>query len=154
MTAEIVSRPYTSADRAACLALFDGNTPRFFAPKERAEFADFLSGAPSADAPYLVLVRDDVLIACGGLNREPDTRHVTLTWGMVDRTLQGQGLGTSLTKARLAAARAMSDVDELRLETSQHTRGFYERFGFEVTKVTPDGFGAGLDRYDMVCKLT
>src|ERR1700704_453979 len=35
----ISSRGYTAADRIACLALFDGNTPEFFAPAERNEFS-------------------------------------------------------------------------------------------------------------------
>ena len=30
-------RPYSSADREACLANFDANCPAFFAPDERAE---------------------------------------------------------------------------------------------------------------------
>jgi hypothetical protein len=48
-------RPYSSADRPACLAVFDSNTPRFFHPGERRNFETFL------DAPfcsYLVVEHD------------------------------------------------------------------------------------------------
>ena len=39
---------------------------------------------------------------------------------------------------------------EQRLATSQLTYGFYEKLGFQTTKVTENGFGPGIDRYDMV----
>jgi len=48
-------RPYTAADRAACLAVFDSNVPASFAPDERAAFAAYLDGA---GARYLVLADD------------------------------------------------------------------------------------------------
>jgi len=39
------------------------------------------------------------------------------------------------------------------IETSQHTRGFYEGLGFRLTALVPDGFGPGIDRCDMVLTL-
>lgn len=33
--------------------------------------------------------------------------------------------------------------------TSGQSRGFFARFGFEITSVTPDGYAPGLDHYDM-----
>ena len=41
MTANTL-RPYSQADRERCLAIFDSNVPRFFAPDERELFATFL----------------------------------------------------------------------------------------------------------------
>lgn len=135
----------------ACLAIFDGNVPDYFAAAERAEFVAFLTGL-AVGAPYLVLVRDGQVVACGGLEIEPGGR-ATLSWGMVDRAVQARGLGTRLTQARLAMARATPGVTELTLATSQHTQGFYARFGFVTTEVTPDGFGPCLDRWDMILRL-
>jgi hypothetical protein len=40
-------RDYNARDRAACLALFDGNTPDFFAPEERDEYGRFLDHLPA-----------------------------------------------------------------------------------------------------------
>ncbi|WP_395449681.1 GNAT family N-acetyltransferase [Aminobacter sp. UC22_36] len=151
---DVVSRPYMADDFSACLAIFDSNVPSFFAPEERAEFCQFLGSVNAEDRPYLVLVSKGSVIACGGLVTETEKRQAGLAWGMVDRAFHGQGLGTSLTQARLALARADPDIAELTLATSQHTRGFYEGFGFTVSKVTPDGFAAGLDRWDMTLRLT
>jgi predicted GNAT family N-acyltransferase len=150
---EPVLRPYSLRDLAACLAIFDGNAPRFFAPGERADFAGFLEALPHADQPYLVLERDGQVIGCGGLSIEPEKRQASLSWGMVARPHHGTGLGARLTAGRLALARATPGIDAVVIETSQHTQGFYARLGFAVRQVTPDGFGPGLDRWDMLLPL-
>lgn len=150
---DIVLRPYAPRDLGACLALFDGNTPRYFAPGERADFLRFLEALPRADWPYLVLERDGVVIGCGGLILGAQARRAGLSWGMVARGLHGTGLGRRLTEARLALARGLPGIDAVTMETSQHTQGFYARLGFAVQAVTPDGFGPGLDRWDMVLTL-
>ncbi|HYC99025.1 GNAT family N-acetyltransferase [Brevundimonas sp.] len=141
-----VARPYETRDREACLALFDGNCPRFFDASERAGYEAFLDGR---DGPYQVIERDGRIVACGGHTMESDGRTVSLCWGMVEAGLHGAGLGTGLTRARLASARAAPGARTVRLETSQHTRGFYERFGFEAVRVRPDGFAPGIDACEM-----
>lgn len=151
--AQVTARPFAAGDGTACLALFDGNVPRFFAAEERAEFEAFLAGPALGPDPYLVLDQNGALVGCGGLSRAPGTRRVSLSWGMVDRARQGQGLGRMLTETRLALARTLPGIDTVALNTSQHTQGFYARFGFAVEKITPDGFGPGLDRWDMILRL-
>ncbi|MEX0893090.1 MAG: GNAT family N-acetyltransferase [Gemmatimonadota bacterium] len=141
-------RAYAPTDRAACLAIFDSNVPRYFTPEERAQFAAWLDAPPG---PYFVLAdAAEGVVGCGGyaLGRAPG--RADLCWGMVRADRQGEGLGLRLTRERLRRAVADPAVDALALTTSQHTRGFYERLGFRVTRVVPDGFGAGLDQCDMV----
>lgn len=150
---DVTCRSYVPGDLSACLAIFDSNVPTFFAPGEREEFRAFLDDVDAGDRPYLVLTRAGMVIACGGLMVEANARRAGLAWGMVDRAWHGQGLGTCLTRARLELARAIPDLAELTLATSQHTRRFYAGFGFIAAKVIPDGFGAGLDRWDMTLRL-
>lgn len=140
-------RPYAAADRSACLALFDGNVPEFFVPGERADFAAFLDALPG---PYLV-VEDDAgaIVGCGGYAVTPGTTTADLCWGMVARERHGTGLGQLLLEARLRRIHADRAVDAVALNTSQFTRGFYERVGFVTERVVPDGFAPGLDRCDM-----
>lgn len=140
------ARAYTPADREACLALFDSNVPRFFVEAERDGYAAFLD---DMRWPYQVIERDGRIVACGGHAVEPDGRTVSLCWGMVEQGLHGQGLGRTLTEARLAAARAEPGVVSVRLDTGQHTTGFYERFGFVIEGVVKDGYAPGSDRHDM-----
>ncbi|WOB50325.1 GNAT family N-acetyltransferase [Xanthomonas hydrangeae] len=73
----------------------------------------------------------------------------SLCWGMVHPTLHRQGLGTDLLLARLEALRLTPNIQRVVLDTSQHTQAFYARFGFVAQHVVRDGYGAGLDRWDM-----
>jgi ribosomal protein S18 acetylase RimI-like enzyme len=138
-----IARPYAAADREACLALFDSNAPRFFDPSERADYEAFLDEG----WPYRVIEREGVIVACGGHAMEPDGT-ASLCWGMVDGGLHGQGVGTALTEARVAAAREAGAI-AVRLDTSQLTTGFYERFGFKVLSVVRDGYAPDKDRCEM-----
>lgn len=139
-------RAYTAADAAACLELFDGNTPPFFAPHERVEFAQWLV-AP--DGVYLVGERDGQVVACGGYAILAPRPVAVLTWGMVARALHGQGLGRQLLEHRVAAIRRDGRAEAIVLQTSQHSAPFFARAGFVTEKVTPDGFGPRIDRHDM-----
>ena len=141
-------RPYAATDLDACLAVFDTNVPRYFLRKEREAFRAFLDALPG---PYLVLtdVAGDV-VACGGhaLNADEPGR-ADLCWGMVRQEKHRKGLGRHLIHARIDAAKRDPGVHLIALNTSQHTTGFYERFGFRVTEVERDGYGPGLDRCEM-----
>ncbi|RMC34713.1 GNAT family N-acetyltransferase [Paracoccus alkanivorans] len=151
---EISSRPYDADDFSACLAIFDSNLPTYFAPEERAQFCEFLENLGIRGRTYLVLTGNGSVVACGGLLADEVQGRASLEWGMVDHALHGQGLGTGLMQARLALANSIPGIAELTIETSQHSRGFYERFGFTLSRITPDGFGPGLDRWSMALRLS
>lgn len=140
-------RAYTPADRDGCLAVFDSNAPDFFVPSERAEFAAFLD---DLSGPYLVL-EDETgrVVACGGYAIETGRATADLCWDMVLRELHGSGLGRRLVEARLSRILEEGAAEAVALRTSQHTRGFYERFGFATERVVTDGFFPGLDRCEM-----
>lgn len=148
----VVARTYMPPDQHACLGLFDGNVPAFFSLSERQDFEQFLSGQ-ALEQPYHVLECDGRIVGCGGLIVEEDGITAGLCWGMVDRQLQGPGLGRALTELRLRSAAAIPGVMQVRLDTSQHTHGFYARFGFEALNITQDGYGPGLDRWDMLLRF-
>lgn len=148
---DLCVRRYQGADQAVCLAIFDGLVPQFFAPEERAEFAEFLGDCAQGVAPYLVVLRAGQVMACGGCALRG--AWARLTWGMVAREVQGTGLGRDLTAARLDILRATAGVEAVEIETSQHSAGFYQRFGFKVMRVLANGFGPGLDRWEMTLAL-
>jgi len=144
------SRRYASPDRPGCLGVFDSNVPRYFTDRERTDFELFLDALPG---PYLVLVDEaGAVVACGGYAIRPEAGVADLCWGMVHGQRHGNGLGRILTELRIEEAAADPSVHTLELNTSQLTTGFYERLGFEITKVTPDAYGPGMDRCDM-CRL-
>lgn len=146
-------RPYRPADRAACLAIFDSNVPQFFARHERREFADFLD-APTCTY-FVVEDATGIVIGCGGYHYDADTRRAVLCWGMVTRAQHRTGVGSLLLRQRLRHLCAASGGQAvLTLMTSQHTCGFFARFGFVTTQITEDGFAPGLHRVDMTLDLT
>jgi len=146
-------RPYTDQDAASCLALFDSNTPRFFTVGERSGFMRFL-GRYASSWNFHVIERAGSVVACSGYAAGPGPATATLCWGMVDGVLHRQGLGTTLLMTRLDAIRRAGGIDEVLLDTSQHTQAFYSRFGFTVKQVTRGGYGDGLDRWDMGLSLS
>ncbi|WP_420595545.1 GNAT family N-acetyltransferase [Deinococcus sp.] len=147
-------RPYAPADRPVCLTLFDSNLPRYFAEHERTDFAAFLNKVEAESEPYFVIERDASVVACGGVGYEEFPTLAYLSWGMVRGELHGTGLGTQLTQFRLDWLRLhWPAATHTKIETSQHTEGFYARFGFEVVEREQDGFGPGLDKVLMVARL-
>lgn len=145
------TRPYRPEDRAACLAAFDSNVPVYFDASERADFEAFLDQHPGR---YFVAVDADGQVqGCAGyaLNTRGDAAD--LCWAMVQREQHRAGLGRLLLDARLQAIRAEGSVHEVRLSTSQHAAGFYQRFGFVTRLIVPGGFAPGIDRCDMVLVL-
>ena len=144
-------RPYSPADRAACLAVFDSNTPRFFNPSERPDFEKFLD---AVDSPYFVMEHEGAIAGSGGYAIADDTSLASLVWGMVRADLHKLGLGRFLLMYRLREITKAGGVQLVRLGTSQHTAPFFEKQGFKVTGIRKDGYASGMDRVEMVMKLS
>jgi hypothetical protein len=145
-------RPYQPPDMQACLDIFDGNTPRFFLLAEQEDFEKFLLNY-AAVWNYLVIEDNGSIVACGGHNYDNDVKSDNFCWGMVANNRRGTGLGKMLTVARLNTASAMPAVKKIRLDTSQHTQGFYAQFGFIPERIILQGYGAKLDRWEMALSL-
>ncbi|HEU4753468.1 MAG TPA: GNAT family N-acetyltransferase [Armatimonadota bacterium] len=139
-------RLFLPRDRARCLAVFDSNCPPFFSPGERSQFAAFLARVPGR---YLVVEEAREVVACGGLAPSRAPGEARMCWGMVRRDRHLRGIGRILLLARLALACRDAAFTSISLDTSQHTFRFYERFGFFTLSVAPDGYGPGMDRYEM-----
>lgn len=149
-------RPFTPADREACLALFDSNVPGFFAPHERAEFGTWL-GQPFDSGEfgeYFVLEDAGRVVACGGVWLDParPERSAGLSWGMVARDAHRRGYGSELLAFRLGRLRELG-AREVHLDTTPQSAPFFARFGFREVGRVPGGYGPGLDRVDMVAEL-
>ena len=144
-------RGYSPADREACLLIFESNVPDFFLESERAVFGAFLKELPG---PYFVIEDDaGAVVACGGYAVEPQTRQADLCWGMVRRDLHRRGIGDFLLRERLSSLASHEEIQAVRLDTTQLTSAYYERVGFQVLRVTADGYGPGMHRYDMLMKV-
>lgn len=139
-------RPYTDTDLDAVIGIFRSNIPKYFGPVEEPGLREFLVDPRRED--YYVCELDGEIIGAGGIALNADAT-VSLCWGMIRSDHLGRGLGKELTEFRINAARDKHPNLPLVISTSQHTQGFYERFGFRLTHHEPDGFGPGID----ICKM-
>ncbi len=115
--------------------------PRYFDPSEEADFAQFLL---EESETYFVLIDESELRACGGY-AFAESGEAHLAWGMVKPEFHKRGYGSKLLSYRLERLKGKTVL----LDTSQHTFGYFEKFGFKLEKITQDGYGIGLHRYDM-----
>lgn len=143
-------RPYTAADRAVCLDIFDRNCPRYFADEERGNFEDYLN---DPHGPYFVLENEaGEALGCGGYALEA-SGAASLVWGMIRPEWQRKGLGRYLALYRLREISRHGGVQLVRMDTTQESVGFYEKLGFRVIGVKKDGYAPGLDRIELMKKL-
>ena len=63
-----------------------------------------------------------------------------------------KGYGTQLLKYRLNQIKKYHSDIEICLDTSQHTYLFFEKFDFKIDSILKNGYGEGLDKYDMVLR--
>lgn len=138
---------YKHAYRENCIKIFKSNLPKFFAHEELQQFEAFLD--QSVDQYYVVQI-DDRLIGCGGIFFDEKNDEVGLCWGMVDASYHGQRIGKVLTQFRLDLLKKLYTGKILKIDTSQHTAGFYEKNGFKIVDILLNGFGEGLDKYVMM----
>ena len=144
-------RPYKTADKDACMAVFHSNHPKFFTTEEIQAFSQFLDKSP---CPYFVLETENKeILGCGGYFFNEERTRGGLAWGMVHQDYHGQGLGKQLTLFRLLKLTEEIPTGELRIDTSHHTEAFYAKCGFVTAKVTLDGYAIGLHRHDMTVQL-
>jgi len=143
-------RPYTSADRKACLAIFQSNTPHFFGADEAPEFEDFLERLP---CPYYMLEVDHKPVGCGGYFLDEQQRVARMCWGMIQRTFHKRRYGKYLLLRRLDEICQRPNIKRVSMDTSQHSKGFFEKLGFVVQEVELDGYFSGLHRHEMELKL-
>lgn len=138
-------RQYLESDIDAVVEIFRSNIPKYFGPDEEPGLREFLAG--TADN-YYVLDLDGEVAGAGGIALNDDDT-VSLCWGMVHRDHLGTGLGRLLTEYRIERSLDVFGQKPLVTSTSQHTEGFYQKFGFVTVEHTPDGFGPGID----ICKM-
>ena len=138
--------PYTQDKFDQCVEIFKSNLNKYFADYELEEFKSFLNQVAHKSSYFVVLEMDEV-VGCGGY--EEYKNEFTLTWGMIRRDLHGKGYGKKLTRYRLNAIRTEYPNSVIRIDTSQHTQGFYEKQGFKIEAIEKDGYKPGLDKYIM-----
>ncbi|WP_083572309.1 GNAT family N-acetyltransferase [Flavobacterium johnsoniae] len=138
---------YTPLFKENCIEIFKSNLPKFFAPEELELFKSFLD--QDTEDHYYVIMEDNRAVGCGGIFLDKKTDEAGLSWGMVHNAYHLKGIGKILTEYRINLLKKLYPSKTYKIDTSQHTAGFYEKKGFRTVTIIPDGFGKGIDQYVM-----
>jgi len=139
---------YSEKHLPEIIPVFRSNIPKYFFEFEE---KDFIEDLPEIHRTFFVMFLNEKLVGTGGyaLN-EDDT--VSLCWGMVHKDNHKQNLGKALLEFRLNEIEKTYPGKTIVNVTSQHTTGFFEKYGFKIVSITKDGFGPGLDNCKMELK--
>ena len=142
--------PYDSKYFENCIEIIQSNTLKYIDQSEHSDYRDYLL---RDDKTYFVLFNDFNLVACGGYGLNKSQTKAGLSWGLVNSKYHNQGYGSELLNYRIEHIKNNFSGVDIYLDTSQKTYKFFEKFGFVVKKITTNGYGVGLDRYDMILKV-
>tara|TARA_B100001250_G_scaffold179995_1_gene154718 strand:+ start:224 stop:661 length:438 start_codon:yes stop_codon:yes gene_type:complete len=142
-------KQYESKYFENCIEIIQSNTPKYIDPTEHLDYKDYLL---RNDKTYFVLFNHFNLVSCGGYGLNESQTKAGLAWGLVHSKYHNQGYGSELLKYRIEHIKNNFSGVDIFLDTSQKTYKFFEKFGFVVEKISKNGYGVGLDRYDMILK--
>ena len=141
-------RKYRPENFNHCVSIFKTNTPTFFDYSEQSLFENYLL---KKDIKYYVLFNEqNIIVGSGGYGYNDTIQTVDFCWGMIDFNYHNKGFGMALLNYRVLQIAIDFPKTNISLNTSQHTFKFFERFGFQVEKITKNYYRKGLHRYDMI----
>ncbi len=147
-------REFETIDKEACLEAFQSNIPLFFTKDETVDFTRFLDtfqNKPLSNKTYFyVVVLGHEIIGCGGFGDKDNKGIISLAWGLIHKDYHKKSYGEMLLKYRLYHINRLYPSKPVYIDTTQFTYGFFEKYGFEVTKITNDFYMDGMHRFDMI----
>ncbi len=149
MTSLITIRAYEPDDKTDVINLIRLNTPKFFAVDEEEDLKKYLETEREL---YYVLLYDEKIVGCGGINFSDDKTIGKISWDIFHPDYQGNSLGTKLLKHRIEKLRSIDSIQKITVRTSQVAYKFYEKQGFELIEIIKDYWAEGFDMYSMEYK--
>lgn len=144
MLENIVIRQYTAEDKSRLLEIVQQNIPKCFAETELDDYDNYLKNEIEQ---YYVVCADEKIIGAGGINFEGIS--AIISWDLIDPAYQAKGAGKKLLEHRISIIKAMRNIDNIFVRTSQKTYRFYAKSGFQLKKVIKDYWAPGFDLYYM-----
>jgi [ribosomal protein S18]-alanine N-acetyltransferase len=144
-------REYSANDKPVLMELLALNTPEYFAPSEREDFDHYLDNEIDL---YFVITVDSLVVGCGGINFNNDSKTGKISWDILHPEFQGKSLGTMLLKHRIDLLKSMPSIENIVVRTSQVAYKFYGKSGFISTQIEKDYWAKGFDLYYMELPTT
>ena len=149
MLGVITIRAYETKDKNEVINLIRLNTPKYFAVNEEEDLNRYLE---SERELYYVLLYDQIIVGCGGINFTDNHTTGKISWDIFHPDYQGKSLGSKLVKYRIDKLTSMEGIQKISVRTSQVAYKFYEKQGFELMEIKKDYWADGFDLYEMVYK--
>lgn len=130
------------------LELLRLNTPKYFAPEERADFDRYLN--VETEDYFVALNPEGEIVGCGGINYFPQEQLARISWDMVHPQWQGKGAGSKLLQYRMDLLRQTEGIYTIMVRTTQLVFPFYAKNGFALTETAKDYWAPGFDLYTML----
>jgi ribosomal-protein-alanine N-acetyltransferase len=146
MLPQISIRPYETHDQEAVLHLLQLNTPAYFAEEEQEDFIHYLTTEREL---YYVLLYNQEIVGCGGINFADNNTTGKLSWDIIHPDYQGKSLGTKLLHHRIVQLKSIDTILKITVRTSQVAFRFYEKRGFVLLESKKDYWAEGFDMYLM-----
>ena len=146
MTNLIPIREYETKDQNEVINLIRLNTPKYFGVDEEEDLRKYLEADRKL---YYVLLFDQKIAGCGGINFADSNTTGKISWDIVHPDYQGKALGTKLLKHRIDILRSMDGIHKITVRTSQVAYKFYEKQGFKLFEIKKDYWAEGFDMYYM-----
>jgi [ribosomal protein S18]-alanine N-acetyltransferase len=143
---KISIRNLSETDKAAVLELFSLNTPKYFSPEEKNDLIYYLENEIEQ---YFVMVMENELVGCGGINFSDDKTVGIISWDMIHPLYQGKSLGGVLLDYRIKYLKNIRAIRKIRVRTTQLVYRFYEKFGFALTEIIENYWAEGFHLYSM-----
>jgi N-acetylglutamate synthase-like GNAT family acetyltransferase len=104
--------------------------------------------------PYFVMEHEESIVGCGGYSISHDQTTATLRWGLVRHNSQSMGLGRFLLMYRIREIGKAGPVGLVFAYSPQPSVGFFMKQGFRVNGIEKDASATGVDRIELIRKLT
>lgn len=143
-------RPYISEDKKELVEVLTLNVPKYFDPKEIQDFKKYLEVHEST---YFTVTSGNKIIGGVGCNYLKKNSVGEITWIFFHPKFAGKGFGNKAVTHCLSILKSNSEIQKVTVRTSQLAYGFFEKFGFDTTKIEKDYWGIGLDLYQMELKI-
>ena len=143
----VTIRRLRDEDVPACHAIYKANEVGRFPD---GYFERFEADLRNDGYLWLVVEDSDEVVAVGGVclhEHPPRGSFGFITFGMVKPDRHGQGIGSALLLARLAAFSAPIDVFGVGMTATPATVEFYKRYGFRFAGRAPEEDGIELETY-------
>ena len=143
-------KPYNNFDKKGLLEIFLLSVPEYFDIKELDLFDSYLD--KFHDTYFTFFSDSNEIIGGIGYLIHAEISEAHITWIFVHPKYFNKNVGRLGVLKCIEIFNYHKEIQKLVVRTSQHANLFFEKFGYELTRIEKNYWGEGLDLYYMEMK--